>query len=163
MLFTHYILLRLQVLVNISYINYCFDVLKQTIALFEKLCEMRNPNNLTMCLYMIILKILSSLVCNFSYQQDLLEISQHNCSFKLFCKLIPIGEFIIPVGICLYITDSFNTLAGTSPSLEQLLPFSYLLILSSETGSNLLTRLQNCLRWFFYDVDVTFIVSVYVI
>lgn len=149
MLFTHYILLRLQVLVNISYINYCFDVLKQTIALFEKLCEMLNPNNLTMCLYMIILKILSSLVCNFSYQQDLLEISKYNCWFELFCKLIPIGEFIIPVGICLYVTDSFNTLAGTSPSLEQLLPFSYLLILSSETGSNLLTRLQNCLRWFF--------------
>lgn len=149
MLFTHYILLRLQVLVNISYINYCFDVLKQTIALFEKLCEMLNPNNLTMCLYMIILKILSSLVCNFSYQQDLLKISKYNCSFKLFCKLIPIGEFIIPVGICLYVTDSFNTLAGTSPSLEQLLPFSYLLILSSETGSNLLTRLQNCLRWLF--------------
>ena len=149
MLFTHYILLRLQVLVNISYINYCFDVLKQTIALFEKLCDMLNPYNLTMCLYMIILKILSSLVCNFSYQQDLLKISKYNCSFKLFCKLIPIGEFIIPVGICLYVTDSFNTLAGTSPSLEQLLPFSYLLILSSETGSNLLTRLQNCLRWFF--------------
>lgn len=124
---------------------------------------MLNPNNLTMCLYMIILKILSSLVCNFSYQQDLLEISKCNCSFKLFCKLIPIGEFIIPVGICFYVTDSFNTLAGTSPSLEQLLPFSYLLILSSETGSNLLTRLQNCLRWFFYDVDVTFVVSVYVI
>ena len=75
--------------------------------------------------------------------------SKYNCSFKLFCKLIPIGEFIIPVSICLYVTDSFNTLAGTSPSLEQLLPFSYLLILSSETGSNLLTRLQNCLRWFF--------------
>ena len=110
---------------------------------------MLNPYNLTMCLYMIILKILSSLVCNFSYQQDLLKISKYNCSFKLFCKLIPIREFIIPVGICLYVTDSFNTLAGTSPSLEQLLPFSYLLILSSETGSNLLTRLQNCLRWFF--------------